>query len=264
MSFRKRNVGLSGLGVLPASSEKPSGSTNAVPGVRPSPVDGRPTTSTGTPSLDGILAGHAGLALGTSLLLEESGTTDYAGTLLRYYAAEGIMQGHSVHVVGVGQQWGRDLPGVIGAADDGGHVREKKKERERMKIAWRYERLGEFGAAPGAGGEVSRGAWTSGALRCVPRAMREQKMLLIQNAFNHPTSTNQTQLPPQPSIVVLVQCLRQVQYPHLNHQQLSVTRLTWPNGLNYLPGSPSTTYPLRHLTTTLRRSPRFSKRSQRI
>ena len=111
-------------------------------GVRPSPIDGRPTTSTGTPSLDGLLAGHAGLALGTSLLIGESGTTDYAGALLRFYAAEGVVQGHRVHVVGMPEAWGRELPGI---AEERGE-RKKEEAKERMKIAYRYERLGQFGA----------------------------------------------------------------------------------------------------------------------
>lgn len=151
MSFRKRNVGLAG----PSSaftSPAPKGPpvTHAtVPGVRPSPLDGRPTTSTGTQTLDDLLAGHAGLALGNSLLIEENGTTDFAGALLRYYAAEGVVQGHKVHVVGVGEQWGRELPGLVGAGG-GGAGKESEAgaavEKEKMKIAWRYERLGEFGA----------------------------------------------------------------------------------------------------------------------
>ncbi len=161
MSFRKRNIGLSsGSSRTPASSsdcgiaagEIPSPSTSAkasapIPGVRPSPLDGRPATSTGTPTLDNLLAGHAGLALGTSLLIEESGTTDFAGALLRYYAAEGVVQGHIVHVVGVGEQWGRELPGLVGAVEAEGESDSTGKEKkERMKIAWRYERLGQFGA----------------------------------------------------------------------------------------------------------------------
>jgi elongator complex protein 4 len=117
--------------------------------VRPSPIDGRPTTSTGTPSLDGILAGHAGLPLGNSILIEESGTTDYAGALLRFYAAEGVVQGHKVHVVGMGEVWGRELPGI--SEDKGGEKRRESKERaEKMKIAWRYEGLGQFESARGA------------------------------------------------------------------------------------------------------------------
>ena len=171
MSFRKRNIGLS----APRTPQPPSNDSSEpsvdhssgttqdavthhaqLPGVRPSPLDGRPTTSTGTPSLDGLLAGHAGLALGNSILLEESGTTDYAGTLLRYYAAEGVVQGHQVHVVGVTEQWGRDLPGVVDTAD--GEERNKAgtvENREKMKIAWRYERLGEFGV--GGSSPSSRG-----------------------------------------------------------------------------------------------------------
>ena len=148
MSFRKRNVGLAGPSSAPASPRSPPLTHPTVPGLRPSPLDGRPTTSTGTQTLDDLLAGHAGLALGNSLLIEENGTTDFAGALLRFYAAEGVVQGHKVHVVGVGQQWGRELPGLVGAS---GAVDQESEagatvDREKMKIAWRYERLGEFGA----------------------------------------------------------------------------------------------------------------------
>ncbi|KAI9721926.1 MAG: hypothetical protein M1812_001882 [Candelaria pacifica] len=117
------------------------------PGLRLSSIDGRLVTSTGTPTLDNLLAGHGGLALGTSLLLEESGTTDFAGALLRYYAAEGVLQGHQVYVVGVDEHWSRQLPGLVGVAD-GDREEERKTEvpNKRMKIAWRYERLGDFGA----------------------------------------------------------------------------------------------------------------------
>ena len=62
------------------------------------------------------------------------------------------MQGHRVHVVGVGEYWGRDLPGLVGAAVE---KEERKKEsgaeKEKMKIAWRYERLGEFGESSRGG-----------------------------------------------------------------------------------------------------------------
>lgn len=147
MSFRKRNIGLSSGSPrnIDASSKTP---TALLPGVRPSPLDGRPTTSTGTATLDGLLAGHAGLALGTSLIVEESGTTDYAGALLRLYAAEGLVQGHHVHVVGLPEQWGRNLPGLTGSPQ----VTTSSKSQEKMKIAWRYESLGQFG-----GRQASRG-----------------------------------------------------------------------------------------------------------
>ncbi|KAH8153521.1 uncharacterized protein LAJ45_02334 [Morchella importuna] len=87
------------------------------PGHPPLAINGQPTTSTGTPSLDALLAGHAGLPLGCSVLIEEPGTTDFGGALLRYYAAEGIVQGHAVTVVGVPEAWVRDLPAVTGAVE---------------------------------------------------------------------------------------------------------------------------------------------------
>ena len=132
---------------VPATS-KPS----AAPGIRPSPVDGRATTSTGTPSLDAVLAGHGGLPLGNSMLIEESGTTDYAGVLLRYYTAEGILQEHKVHVLGAGEFWTRELPGLSTEHDT--RKRGSSEKSEKMKIAWRYERLGDFGSvAAGRDGE---------------------------------------------------------------------------------------------------------------
>ena len=131
-----------------SATSKPS----AAPGIRPSPVDGRATTSTGTPSLDAVLAGHGGLPLGNSMLIEESGTTDYAGVLLRYYTAEGILQEHKVHVLGAGEFWTRELPGLSTEHDT--KKRGNSEKSEKMKIAWRYERLGDFGSvAAGRDGE---------------------------------------------------------------------------------------------------------------
>lgn len=136
--------------VVPSQRSPPLSLSDAekdlVSGIRPSPLDGRLTTSSGTRSLDALLAGHAGLVLGTSLLIEESGTTDFGGILLRYFAAEGVAQGHQVHVLGMDEAWGKELPGLSGVTDrDSGRTGEKDVGRERMKIAWRYERLGEIG-----------------------------------------------------------------------------------------------------------------------
>ncbi|KAH8879456.1 PAXNEB-domain-containing protein [Thozetella sp. PMI_491] len=141
MSFRKRNTVLSAA--QPSQTASSTRNEKQLPaGLRPSPLDGRLTTSTGTSSLDHLLAGHIGLPLGTCLLVEEQGTTDFAGVLLRYYAAEGLVQGHQVHAVGVNQNWRHDLPGV--ADDDGKHRTAKQgvAPDEKMKIAWRYEALG--------------------------------------------------------------------------------------------------------------------------
>lgn len=145
MSFRKRNVVIRSPG---AENVMRSGSST-VPGVRSSPLDGRLITSTGTPSLDQLLAGHAGLPLGTSMLIEEAGTTDFGGTILRYFAAEGLVQGHHVHVLGVGENWRRELPGVVAETKVKAASGVDSKEQEKMRIAWRYEALGN---QPIAGG----------------------------------------------------------------------------------------------------------------
>lgn len=152
MAFRKRNVA---LGRQPAAPTSPNtGQASSVPeqlpGVRPSPLTSHPVTSTGTPSLDGILGGHSGLVLGSSLFIGEHETTDFAGALLRYYAAEGILQGHVVHVVGMGEGWVRELPGVAEAKYQKKDTPASDKvadgaAQDRMKIAWRYERLGQAG-----------------------------------------------------------------------------------------------------------------------
>ncbi|KAK3379963.1 Elongator complex protein 4 [Lasiosphaeria ovina] len=154
MSFTKRNTVLSTArpgrpAVTQTKSEKPQ----LAPGLRPSPLDGRPTTSTGTASLDQLLAGHGGLPMGTSLMVEEQGTTDFSGVLLRYYAAEGLVQGHQVHVVGFPVEWRHQLPGVAVPDDAKSKAAQPAAPvEERMKIAWRYEALGNaYNAGASAG-----------------------------------------------------------------------------------------------------------------
>ncbi|KAH0523490.1 hypothetical protein TsFJ059_008491 [Trichoderma semiorbis] len=152
MSFRKRNTVIGVTGAAPQSQQ----TKLLVPGTRPSPHDGRLTTSTGTSSLDQLLAGHAGLPVGTCLLVEETGTTDFGGILLRYFAAEGLVQGHSVHVLGFGDHWRRELPGLASE----GRSKEASSSNSsdsKMKIAWRYEALSSR-AAPSRGPSISDSA----------------------------------------------------------------------------------------------------------
>lgn len=124
------------------------------PGARPSPLDGRPVTSTGTASVDQLLAGYGGLVLGHSLLVEEQGTTDFASVLLRAYAAEGLVQGHHVHVLGVGPDWRTELPGLASAAPSSRSKSAEEAARDKMKIAWRYEALAPRPAAAAQRGPV--------------------------------------------------------------------------------------------------------------
>jgi elongator complex protein 4 len=114
------------------------------PGVRPSPLDGKLTISTGIRSLDSIVAGgHGGLPLGTSLLIEETGTADFGGLLLRYFAAEGLVQGHDIHALGYSEAWKADLPALADRPQLEAIDTDLTPGQEQMKIAWRYERLGQ-------------------------------------------------------------------------------------------------------------------------
>lgn len=150
MSFRKRNVGITDGKRVPSGDPRVPPSKQII-GVRPSAVDGRLVTSTGSASFDTLFAGHGGLPLGSSTLIEEDGTTDYAGALLRFYAAEGLVQGHHVYVVALPDSWGRDLPGLV--AESNKKSRENTSD-ERMKIAWRYERLGQHDSSTVARGRI--------------------------------------------------------------------------------------------------------------
>ncbi|KAI1336025.1 paxneb protein [Xylariaceae sp. FL0016] len=143
MSFRKRNAVINSSASSQGAAQKPENAT--IPGIRPSPLDGRATTSTGTSSLDNLLAGHAGIPMGTSLLVEEHGTTDFAGILLRYYVAEGLVQGHQVHALGLHEGWRAELPGL--SSDVKSSSKSETASNDKMKIAWRYESLGSVGAA---------------------------------------------------------------------------------------------------------------------
>ena len=69
------------------------------------------------------------------------------------------MQGQQVHVVGVPEGWGRELPGLVEMKDGerGTDGPEGETEKEKMKIAWRYERLGQFGEERETGGRNPRG-----------------------------------------------------------------------------------------------------------
>jgi elongator complex protein 4 len=81
------------------------------------------------------------LPVGSSLLVEESGTTDFGGVVLRYYAAEGLVQGHQVHVLGVADNWRRELPGLVEPKEQSPQA-VFSTPGNKMKIAWRYEVLG--------------------------------------------------------------------------------------------------------------------------
>ncbi|KAF9253071.1 hypothetical protein DTO013E5_542 [Penicillium roqueforti] len=198
MSFRKRNISLSpgvDRNAVPNATAHPAAPVST-PGIRPSPDDGRPTTSTGTRSLDNLLAGHAGLPMGKILLVEENGTTDFAGALLRYYAAEGVIQEQKVHVIGVPEQWGRSLPGLIGSVESLDEKRSDRRKDDRMKIAWRYERLGEFGAVAGSRDAPNNHGEQDAAAKEAPAFCHAFD---LTKRLTHPSITNMSFIPLMPS-----------------------------------------------------------------
>ncbi|KAI3402988.2 ELP4 [Candida oxycetoniae] len=146
------------------------------PGIRPSLITSQSTTSTGCLDLDKILL-HQGLPLGHSLLIEESGTTDFASVLLRGFASQGIMHNRSVshehnqnqhphqhphphphphqhqhqhqhhysHVIvlGMSSSWANDLPGVYKGTS---------KEQKKAKIAENESKVSVSNIAFGSSG----------------------------------------------------------------------------------------------------------------
>ncbi|KAL2853606.1 Elongator complex protein 4 [Aspergillus pseudodeflectus] len=240
MSFRKRNIGVSSgvdRTLVQNSSIQPRTATQSpppTPGVRPSPDDGRPTTSTGSPSLDNLLAGHGGLAIGKLLLLEENGTTDFAGALLRYYAAEGVVQDQKVHVIGMPEQWGRSLPGLIGPAEKADEKSDRRKS-ERMKIAWRYERLGEFGA--GVAGARAPAGGTGDQVPSTDSSQATQPAFChafdLTKRLTHPSIGNMTYIPIRPSNEpLLVSIQKKLEAAIASSPPNTVHRIVIPSFLN--------------------------------
>lgn len=127
----------------------------ANPAIRPSTVTSQPTVSTGCADLDKIMM-HLGLPLGTSLLIEETGTTDFASVLLRNFAAQGVMHNriekNALHchvvVIGAPSAWAKDLPGEYKGsskdqkknkiAQDSSKISVSNMAEKDLKIAWRY------------------------------------------------------------------------------------------------------------------------------
>lgn len=177
MSFRKRgdavNVGALRRGgtapsavqrgAVPAPRNPPALAKKAVeknPVVRPSLVfTSEGCISSGSSDVDKVLQ-HNGIPLGSMILLQEDGTTDFTSRLMKVFLSEGVVQNrveelgrrHLTHsiVVGMPQQWSSELPGLyLGTSKDKKKLLVKTEEEKLsvsnvvnsqsdMKIAWRY------------------------------------------------------------------------------------------------------------------------------
>ncbi|KAK9480388.1 Elongator complex protein 4 [Lipomyces japonicus] len=153
MSFQKRNAPIVSARV-PSFVKSTLTSSSPVSPVskfrRPSTlVPSYITHSTGTSSLDRLLL-HDGLPLGTSLLVFESGSTDFASVIARCYAAQGVANGDTVVAIGTHARWGHELPAPADPASKSSKRRAPSNNlnlsslvpggpsEKEMKIAWRY------------------------------------------------------------------------------------------------------------------------------
>ena len=105
------------------------------PGIKPAST---PTISTGTSTLDDLLSPQSGLPISSALLVEEDGTGNYSGVVLRQYVSEGVVQGDKVWIGGVGDGWWRSVPGIAKQEKSTKTADTVKEVEEKMKIAWRY------------------------------------------------------------------------------------------------------------------------------
>lgn len=115
--------------------QKPVGDRLPV-GVKPSST---PTVSTGTSTLDALLSPSSGLPISSALLVEEDGTGNYSGVVLRQYVAQGVIHGDRVWIGGVGEGWWRGVPALAKQEKSAKSADPVKEIEEKMKIAWRYE-----------------------------------------------------------------------------------------------------------------------------
>ncbi|TID30826.1 hypothetical protein CANINC_000591 [Pichia inconspicua] len=145
--------------VRPTKPTKQEDSTFKHPGVKPSIVLSNVyCVSTGSKDIDTVLV-HGGLPVNQTLLIEEDGSTDFSGVLVKNYVSEGIVQNrrggkvvnHCI-VVGMDASFGNELSDVYA-----GNSKERKKKLVQenegklsvsnitnsandLKIAWRYRK----------------------------------------------------------------------------------------------------------------------------
>ena len=125
------------------TTQKPPDGTKSSP-AQPSIL----LTSTGVPSLDDILGG--GIQLGTDVvILNADPHSAHSDLLQKYYIAQGIASNHEVHVLSPDGRhlvescmWTNSTP--INEAPATEEDPESTNVEEKVKIAWRYERMQKF------------------------------------------------------------------------------------------------------------------------
>ena len=154
------------------------------PTIRPSTITSQPSTSTGIPDLDKILL-HLGLPLGSFLVVEESGTTDFASVISRSFASQGVVHSrldkdivHShVIAVGVPPQWALELPGIYKGST---------KEQKRAAVAANESKISVSNLAEPTSGRSNdmRIAWRYGLNKEKQQSSTEPENETFANQFD--------------------------------------------------------------------------------
>lgn len=197
------------------------------PGIKPAST---PIISTGTATLDSLLSPPSGLPISSVLLVEEEGTGNYSGVVLRQYVSEGVVQGDKVWIGGVGEGWWRGVPGVAKHEKAAKSTDTVKEVEERMKIAWRY---GVNDNKPSNAGSTTD---TSFSDFCHSFDISEQMPFpgKSQVMFSPPPATQGN--PYQPILLSLLTFLESI-------PKITPTRLVLPDLLNPLIYGPESTAP---------------------
>ncbi|RKP11054.1 Elongator complex protein 4 [Thamnocephalis sphaerospora] len=156
-------------------------------GTRLSAYNSQLLTSSGVSSLDDILASDAcgGLPVGTLLIVREDQQTRYAQLLLRYFLAQGMAHGHGMLVASADEAPDALLRRLPGWTDVTTEPKQESgtpaavpadSEADRMKIAWRYQKLKRV---DGGSTDMGQGA-SSAATFChrfdLTKTVREEQL----------------------------------------------------------------------------------------
>ncbi|XP_071809382.1 elongator complex protein 4-like [Asterias amurensis] len=146
----------SGTATNTSFQKKSRGKVAQLPGARPSLHNGQLLISTGVPSLDFVVGG--GLAVGSVLLIEADTYGHYAQLLLRYFLAEGVMNGHAMFLGSADERPQTILKNLPCPVEDDPIKKAAQtiknnegatySSEDRMKIAWRYEHLPKHQSTP--------------------------------------------------------------------------------------------------------------------
>jgi len=231
------------------------------PGVRPSLITSQPTVSTGCADLDKILQ-HQGLPVGQSLLVEESGTTDFASVILRSFTSQGVIHNrinkgefncHSI-IVGLTPDWAKELPGLYkGSSKDQKKAKIIENEskvsvsnlaNDDMKIAWRYGLNKK--ADSGDSGVVAYEGYCN-------------QFDITQKLIPGPSPQDMSFIPLNENYLVLVNHIKKTIDHHIKSNGGKIIRLVIPNLLNpslynFNYSSPTFIFPFAHSLRSLLRT----------